>query len=82
VISRRTIVLLGLTILLFVIPQAFYAGELADCRSKHAALMKGATQSSDGAIVMDVCSMIDFGMHDWMRYAFVASIGMLFAAAA
>ena len=80
-ISRRTILLLGFAVLLFAIPEAFYAGELADCRAHRAASMKGAIQSSDDVVTLDVCSMIDFGMYDWMRYALVAGIATLFAAA-
>jgi hypothetical protein len=79
VISRRTIVLLGLAVFLFAIPQAFYAGELADCHANHSASMKGATQLSEAEATFDVCSMTDFGMYLWMRYTFLAGFVALIA---
>jgi hypothetical protein len=79
VIARRTIVILGLAVFLFAIPQVFYAGERADCHANHAALLKGPTQLSEAEVTFDVCSMTDFGIYPWMRYsflgAFVALIG-------
>jgi hypothetical protein len=81
VISRRTIVILGLAVFLFAVPQAFYAGERADCHTNHSALLKGPTQLSEVEVTFDVCSMTDFGMYPWMRYSFLVSFVALIATA-
>ena len=80
-ISRRTIVILGLAFFLFAIPQAFYAGERTDCRANHSALLKGPTQLSEAEVTFDLCSMTDFGMYAWMRYSFLAGFVALIATA-
>jgi hypothetical protein len=81
VISRRTIVILGLAVFLFAVPQAFYAGERTDCHANHSALPKGSTQLSEAEVTFDTCSMTDFGMYPWMRYSFLACFGVLIATA-
>ena len=81
-ISRRTLVLLGLAALLFAIPQAYHAGERADCHAHNLARGKAATnQPNSASVYFDECSMVDFGMYDWMRYAILVSIVMLVASA-
>ena len=80
-ILRRTIVILGLAVFLFTIPQAFYAGERADCRANHSALLKGPAQPNEAEVTFDVCSMTDFGMYPWMRYSFLAGFVGLIATA-
>jgi hypothetical protein len=81
VISRRTIVILGLAVFLFAIPQAFYAGERSDCHANHSAFLKSPTQLSEAEATFDVCSMTDFGMYPWMRYSFLAGFVALIATA-
>ena len=80
-ISRRTIVMLGLVVFLFTIPQVFYAGERADCHANHSALLKGQTQLSEAEVTFDVCSMTDFGIYPWMRYSFLGGFVALIATA-
>ena len=80
-ISRRTIVIFGLAVFLFAIPQAFYAGERTDCHANHSVLLKSPTQLSEAEVSFDVCSMIDFGMYPWMRYSFLAGFVALIAIA-
>jgi hypothetical protein len=81
VISRRTIVILGLAVFLFAIPQVFYAGERADCHANHSVLLKEQTQLSEAEVRFDVCSMTDFGIYPWMRYSFLGSFVALIATA-
>jgi hypothetical protein len=81
VISRRTIVILGLVVFLFAIPQVFYAGERADCNANRSALLKGSTQLSEAEVTFDVCSMTDFGIYPWMRYSFLGAFVALIATA-
>ncbi len=73
--------ILGFVVFLFAIPQAFYAGERADCHANHSALQKGPTQLSEAEVTFEVCSMIDFGMYPWMRYSFLAGFVALIATA-
>ena len=79
--SRRTLLLIFLAILLFVVPEAFYAGERADCEATHSPTSKSAVQLEAGAVTFDLCSMIDFGMLPWMKYCLICGVIALVAAA-
>jgi hypothetical protein len=80
-ISRRTLVLFGFAILLFAIPYAYYAGELVDCHAHDLARGKSPTNQQNDGVYFDVCSMVDFGMYDWMRYSVLLGIVTFIATA-
>jgi hypothetical protein len=80
-LSRTTLLLFFLAILLFVIPDAFYAGERADCQGMHSLASKSAVQPEAGAVSFDLCSMIDFGMLPWMKYCLICGVVALVVAA-
>ena len=81
IVSRRTLVLLFLAILLLVIPYSFYAGERADCQAMHSPASKSAAQPEAGTVTFDVCSMIDFGMLPWMKYCLICGVVAVVVAA-
>jgi hypothetical protein len=74
--------LLGIAILLFVTPEAFYAGEKTECLAHYQAVSKIVTAQVDsGAVAFDTCGMVDFGIFPWMRYTFLLAIAILIASA-
>jgi hypothetical protein len=80
VMSKRTLLIFFLAILLFVVPCAFMAGERAECRNERSFLAKGVPSPND-LPSFDVHTMWDFGMYDWMRYCLLGGIAALVFAA-
>ena len=80
-ISRRTLILLEISILLFAIPSSFSAGESKECRSHYQFVEKKNADYSSGTVEFDPCTMLDFGMFDWTRYSILLGIAALIATA-
>ena len=75
-ISRKTIVALAATTLLFVVPVAFYDGEVEEYKASHPiAHSSSVPPKPDEAVVsFDPHQMVDWGMMPWMRWSFMFGV--------
>jgi hypothetical protein len=79
--SRKTLCIFFAAALLFVVPNAFYAGERSDCENAKSWSQRVQPSDTQDAIGFDMCTAVDFGMTDWIKYSFLGGIVVLVGAA-
>jgi hypothetical protein len=62
-------------------PECFLRGERSDCENAKSWSQRVQPSDTQDAIGFDMCTAVDFGMTDWIKYSFLGGIVVLVGAA-